>query len=285
MGIIHALQRLHGPVLDRIMLLVTQLGSEQAYIILLLAAYLGFDALVGRRLAVTFLAGFYLNQQLKMLFDTPRPFELDPAVRPSQAALDTALGSGFPSGHAQSSTTFWGLVAVYARRTWVSVAAALVIVLVCLSRLYLGVHLPIDVLGGIAVGALVVGAGLALDRVAWRLSPAVVVALGLAGPLALQLLAPTPDSGVMLGAMAAFLTGPELVRHRASGGAARRVAVVLLGVVLVFAVQIGSSLSVPDAVRHSTLGSFVRYLLVGWAGLLVTPLLARWWRLAPAAGG
>lgn len=284
MELIHALQRIHAPALDAAMLAITQLGSEQAYILLLLVAYLGVDARFGRRLAVVFLAGFQLNQYLKGVLDTPRPFELDPTVTPSAAARATALGSGFPSGHAQSSTTFWGLVAVHSRRRWVAAAAVAVAALVSFSRLYLGVHLPIDVLGGIAIGAAVAALGWPLTAWrgprprAWRL------ALGLAAPFALQLLAPTPDSGVLLGALAAFLTGPELVRHRVPGPLWARAATVVLGAALVFAVQLGTSLTVPDAVRHSLPGAFARYLVVGWTGVLLVPWLARRLRWAPATG-
>ena len=171
MEVIHVLQSVASPALDRLMLLLTELGSEQAYIVLLLIAYIGVDAGSGRRLAVYFLAGFYLNEQLKALFHTPRPFTIEPGIVRSPAALATAQGNGFPSGHAQSSTTFWGLAAIYGRRAWLTVVAVALVTLVSISRLYLGVHLPVDILGGILVGLAVVSAAAAVDRLRLRAAP------------------------------------------------------------------------------------------------------------------
>lgn len=283
MEVIHVLQSVGSPALDRFMLLVTQLGSQQAYIVLLLIAYLGVDARAGRRLALAFLAGFYLNEQLKAAFHTLRPFQIDPTVVRSPGALATAQGNGFPSGHAQGSTTFWGLAAAYGRRGWLTAVAVLVVLLVSLSRLYLGVHLPIDIVGGIGIGLLVVAAALGLERLALRPGRAVLVLAGLAVPLAVHLLWPTPDSGVLLGALAAFVVGPELVPHRPAGGWPARVALTLLGIVLVFGVQLGSSALIPDGVRHTPLVSFVRYLLVGATGTMLVPAVGRALRLVPRA--
>lgn len=282
MEVIHALQSVASPTLDRAMLLVTQLGSEQAYIVLLLIAYVGVDARVGRRLALYFLAGFYLNEQLKALFHTPRPFTIEPGVVRSQAALATAKGNGFPSGHAQSSTTFWGLAAVYGRRAWLTAVAVLLVVVVSLSRLYLGVHLPVDIVGGILVGLAVVSAGAAIDRL--RLAPrrSTVLLLGLGLPLAVHLLLPTPDSGVLMGALAAFVIGPELLPHDTRGPWPGRVALSVVGIVLVFAVQLGTSLLLPDAVRHGPFVAFARYLGVGLTGTLLVPALGRALRWTPA---
>ncbi len=282
MEVIHALQSAASPALDRLMLFVTQLGSEQAYIVLLLIAYIGVDARVGRRLAIYFLAGFYLNQQLKALFHTPRPFTLEPGIVRSPAALATAQGNGFPSGHAQSSTTFWGLAAVYGKRTWLTIVAVLLVLLVSLSRLYLGVHLPVDIAGGILVGLAVVSAAAAIDRL--RLEPrrSTVLLLGLGLPLAVHLLLPTPESGVLMGALAAFVVGPELLPHSTRGPWQGRAVLTVVGVVLVFAVQFGSGLLLSDAVRHAPLVAFARYLSVGLTGTVLVPALGRGLRLTPA---
>jgi undecaprenyl-diphosphatase len=71
-----------------------------------------------------------------------------------------AVSSSFPSGHAMSATVVYGTVAYLLVRlqkhTWAKVltlsGAIILILLICLTRLYLGVHYPSDVLGGIIVG-------------------------------------------------------------------------------------------------------------------------------------
>src|SRR5690606_29923802 len=95
-----------SPALDSLMLAVTQVGSEQAYVALLVVAFVAVDAERGRSLALTLLTGFYLNQLLKDAFFTQRPFQIDPTVARSEAAVATAPGNGFPSGHAQGTATF-----------------------------------------------------------------------------------------------------------------------------------------------------------------------------------
>ncbi len=283
MDTIHALQSVANPALDTLMLWITQIGSQHAYIALLLVTYLAVDARLGRTLALWVVATFFLNEHLKGAFHTDRPFELEPGVVRSKAALATALGDGFPSGHAQSSTTFWGLAAMRVRRAWLWVVAPVVVVLVCVSRLYLGVHLPVDVLGGLALGLVVVGVAVAFGRLRPRPSRALVVVAGVSVPLVLHLLLPVPDSGMLMGAAVAFVVGPALVPYEARGPLGARIGVAALGLVLVFGALLASSALVPDELRHGVVGAFVRYALIGSIGTMATPALARALRLTPVA--
>ncbi len=278
------LQQFASPTLDRAFQLITDLGSERAYIVLLLSVYLALDARLGRRLGVFVLFGFYLNFHLKGLVDAPRPFQIDPALGRTPEAVATGVGPGFPSAHAQSSLTFWGYAALWLRRTWVWVIALVLIALISLSRLYLGLHLPIDVLGGLVIGALflaLVSAAEPLWKSLKELPKTARVALGLLLPLALMLLLPPPgqEPDLILGALAAFLTAPLLVPYRPPEALWRRLLVALVGIVLVFAALSLSSLLLPEAVKRDPVGGFVRYLLIGYVGVLLVPYLAqRLWR-------
>ncbi|WP_459194415.1 phosphatase PAP2 family protein [Halosimplex sp. J119] len=76
-------------------------------------------------------------------------------------SVTTADGPGFPSGHALGSTMVWGglaLVVEWGTRRQRFAGAAAVIGIVSLSRLVLGVHYLVDVVVGIAVGAVLLGA-------------------------------------------------------------------------------------------------------------------------------
>lgn len=306
MDVINALQSVASPALDRAFLWITNLGSEQTYIVLLVVTFVAIDASAGRKIAIAFLAGYHLNQLLKGTFTTARPFELDPAVARSPEAVATALGAGFPSGHAQASTTFWGLAAAYARRSWFTLLASVLIAVVSISRLYLGLHLPVDVIGGILIGLVVVALGVTIARAVDRTSGrgtrsalrgtreprsapvrvrserAWVIVLGIAVPLALHLLLPTPESALFMGAGAAFITGPEFVRHETRGPWLGRAVLAVLGVAVVFGVLAATSATIPDDLRHSAVGSYFRYLVVGYAGTVLVPLLGRLLRLSPA---
>jgi membrane-associated phospholipid phosphatase len=276
--IIGFLQSFASPFMDSLMLAITNLGSEQVYIALLIAIFLGVDSRVGRRLGIFLLISFYLNQQLKMLIDTPRPFILDPTIARNQAAIDSAGGGGFPSGHAQGATTFWGLAAFYLRRRWLWWLAALMIILVSVSRLYLGVHWLVDVAGGIVIGIAIIGLTMLVDtfvttaiRIPWWL----IFLLGIAVPLALNIFAPSPESGLLTGAFAAYMTAPLLLEHHAPKTLWKRIILALLGVILVFAFLLGSSALLPEEFKRNPVGSFVRYLLLGYVGLLLTPWLGK----------
>lgn len=135
-----------------------------------------------------------LLETLKPFFAVPRPLGHDvaPAVEflpalltPVYEWMATASGYGFPSGHALGSTLVWGGLAWAVRvgrlRTRAAVAAVLV-TLIAASRVFLGVHYPVDVAFGVVVGLayLAVVLGLLRDAgQAFALATAVaVVALG-----------------------------------------------------------------------------------------------------------
>ncbi len=279
------LQQFASPTLDALMLVITDLGSELAYIAFLLVTYLAFDSRLGQRVAIYLLVSLYLNFHLKGLIDTPRPYELDPNLARSQAAVETGAGPGFPSGHAQGSLTFWGYVAASFQKAWFWVLAVFLVLTISLSRVYLGVHVPIDIVGGLVIGVVLIGLFLALDRWLEKVtlpSKGILFALGLLLPLALHLFLPTPDSEVLMGGLAAFATAPLLVPYRVEGSVWRRVLITLLGFVLVFAALFGSSLLLPEEVKRDSLVGFVRYFLIGYTGLALTPWLAQQTRLTPA---
>lgn len=103
-------------------------------------------------LLVATLGGILLDSVLKVGFNRPRPEIFSWGT--------TAVSSSFPSGHAMSATVVYTTVAYLAtrlqktRRARVATRtiAALLVLLICFSRVYLGVHYPSDVLAGIVVG-------------------------------------------------------------------------------------------------------------------------------------
>src|ERR1043166_1233044 len=103
-------------------------------------------------LLVATLGGILLDTVLKLGFNRPRPEVFHWGT--------TAVSSSFPSGHAMSATVVYSTVAYLATRLQKTPAARLatrataaaLIVLICFSRVYLGVHYPSDVLAGMIVG-------------------------------------------------------------------------------------------------------------------------------------
>lgn len=275
METVYLVQSIATPWLDTVLTWVTDLGSEEAYVALMVVTYLAVDARAGRAIGIALLASFLLNQYAKGWFATPRPFELDPSVIRTQRAVDGALGPGFPSGHAQSSTTFWGFAAVLAGRAWFWAVAVVLIALVAFSRVYLGVHVPADIVGGLAIGAVVVAVGAAWVRSGFEPPLPLALVLGVALPFGLHLAFPTPESDLLTGAMAALVVGPMLVPHRTDGALLGRVAVALVGLVLAFTVLIASSELLPEAIKRHPVGGYLRYVLLGASATVVAPWIGQ----------
>lgn len=285
METIHFLQSFASPTLDAFFRGVTALGSARAYIALLLVVYLAVDARLGQRVGTYLLFGFYLNFHLKGLVGTGRPFLLEPDVGRTPEATPMS-GPGFPSGHAQLALTFWGYTAWWLGRRWFWVLALLLVTLISLSRLYLGMHFLIDIVGGLAIGALYT-AVLAFAEPLWtglsRISRNMRALVGVLVPLGLLLVFPPPglEVDLILGGMAAFLSAPLLRPYTPPAALWRKVVVALMGLLLVFGVLTASSILLLEAWKRELLVGFVRYLLLGYVGLYLVPLLAQRIGLAP----
>jgi undecaprenyl-diphosphatase len=144
------------PFLTSFMVEVTPLGTGQVVLVIVgvAAAFLWHtEHKHSARLLLAATAGnILLNGVLKLYFHRPRPEVF--------VWQTHAVSSSFPSGHAMSATVVYGTVAYLLSRLqkhlWARVltltAAVVMILLICLTRLYLGVHYPSDVIAGIVVG-------------------------------------------------------------------------------------------------------------------------------------
>ncbi len=137
----------------------TFLGSEEFYFLVMPVFYWCVDAALGLRLGLMLALSNGVNAALKLGFHSPRPYWTDPGVK----ALASEPAFGLPSGHAQNSASMWGLMGRLARLRWVNAAAWVLVLLIGLSRIYLGVHFLSDVVAGWLAGGLLLAAFLKLD--------------------------------------------------------------------------------------------------------------------------
>ena len=126
------------------------MGTEEFFMVVLPVVYWCVDSSVGIRVAVILMISGGLNDALKMAFHGTRPYWY--SVQVKGLAAETSFG--VPSNHTQSATVIWGIIAAYLRKWWAWLVAVLLIIMIGLSRLYLGVHFPHDVLLGLLVGGL-----------------------------------------------------------------------------------------------------------------------------------
>lgn len=153
-GVIDALQGLRSGWLDALAHGVSFLGDEPFYLLLLPTLYWAVHRGVALRLILLFLFSAWLNEMLKAVLDVPRPTPGRVAV------LEARETGGIPSGHAQGSLVVWGYllarwpVAGGPARSAFLLGVGLLLLLIGVSRLYLGAHFPHDVVAGWMIGAL-----------------------------------------------------------------------------------------------------------------------------------
>ena len=139
------LSNFRNPVLDVFFSFITMFGEETFFIVIGLVFYWCISKKQGYYLLSVGLIGTILNQFLKLLFRIPRPWVQDPNFTIVEAAREQATGYSFPSGHTQTSVGIFGGIAVWNKNKIIRVISVALCILVPFSRLYLGVHTPLDV--------------------------------------------------------------------------------------------------------------------------------------------
>lgn len=198
LGLVQLLADHRDVFLTQIALAASFMGSTQGYILLILLFYVAWDKRLAIRLTVVLLATSSLTNLLKMLLHNPRPFVaqgtyLQKWAVPHSSARSLAAEYSTPSGHASGAAAFYAYLYGAIHRRAVRVAAVAAILLIGLSRPYLGVHYCEDVLLGWALGLAVALVALrysnALDAAWRRLSLGMQLALIVSACLAIWLIA------------------------------------------------------------------------------------------------
>ncbi len=145
MELLKLLEGIRNPVLDFFFSTVTKLGDETVFIIIGLIFFWCIDKWQGYYLLSIGFLGTVINQFLKLLFRIPRPWVRDPDFTIVESAREAASGYSFPSGHTQASVGGFGGIARWSRQKAIRIIAIIICFLVPLSRMYLGVHTPLDV--------------------------------------------------------------------------------------------------------------------------------------------
>lgn len=154
MNFLHWLENIRQPWLDKAMLAITYLGDEVAFLVIALILFWCVDKRKGYYVLSVGFLGTIINQFMKLWFRIPRPWVLDESLNPLEQALEGAGGYSFPSGHTQSSVGTFGGIAHCVKNKIVKAVCILVAILVPFSRMYVGVHTPLDV--GVAAAIAVV---------------------------------------------------------------------------------------------------------------------------------
>ena len=146
MPFLHFLQSIRNPFFDWFFALITHLGEETFFLVIAILFFWCINKREGYFILITGLIGTVVNQLAKLFFRVPRPWVLDPDFEIVESAREEATGYSFPSGHTQNIAGTYGSIAAYEPKKWKTILCTVLIVLVAFSRMYLGVHTPLDVI-------------------------------------------------------------------------------------------------------------------------------------------
>lgn len=144
MEILRAIAELRTPFGEKLWQILTFLGEETFIVVVLCLLFWCVNKNLSYKIGATFFLGGLLTQGLKITFQIPRPWVLDPNFKPVGTAIEAATGFSFPSGHTASAGSLFFPLAFSVRERWRWSLAAIPFI-VAFSRMYLGVHTLLDV--------------------------------------------------------------------------------------------------------------------------------------------
>ena len=156
MEFLRFLESIRTPVGDALMSFITLFGEETLFMVLALVFFWCIDKRRGYYLLFTGFTGLIGVQILKMSFRIPRPEVLDPNLTIVESAREAATGYSFPSGHTQCASALWGGMARTAKKRALQIGGVVLALLVGFSRMYLGVHTPLDVGVSLGIAAIII---------------------------------------------------------------------------------------------------------------------------------
>lgn len=156
MQLLYALEGIRTPLLDTLMAWITECGGELVFMAAAIAMFWCVSKSLGYYMLTVGFTGTVFNQFLKLAFRIPRPWVKDPNFTIVESARAAATGYSFPSGHTQNVFASFGCGLRWTKRTWLRIVCAAVIVLTAFSRMYLGVHTPLDVGVSFVIGLVLV---------------------------------------------------------------------------------------------------------------------------------
>jgi len=150
MSFLYWLESIRCPFLDAVMQAFTCFGEELAFLLLALTIFWCVSKEEGYYLLFVGFFGTVLNQFLKLLCRIPRPWVRDPSFTIVESARSGAGGYSFPSGHTQNAVGTLGGIARWHKNRALRIVCIVLAALTAFSRMYLGVHTPLDV--GVSFG-------------------------------------------------------------------------------------------------------------------------------------
>lgn len=264
------LQSYRTVLLDRFFLLITFLGNEEFYLFLFLVVYLSVNKRWGRGLAYIFLISTYINLLIKDMIALPRPYNSRFAI------LRRETSYSFPSGHAQVPLSTYGFLGLRVNKWSVWLVFIPLILMIGLSRIYIGVHYPHDLLGGWLIGLFILIIWEGTQHSRYNFPPIFAFILAIFLPIFLLLLFYSRESlktmATLMGVSLGFQLEEALVDFEVDGLLLQKIVRILVALPIIVLVWYGLKIILPDLLIFV----FIRYLVLGLAiSFFIPSLLSR----------
>lgn len=255
---------------------ITMLGDEIFYLIFIPIIYLCFNKVIGLNLITFYLASSISNAYLKDFFHTSRPSPEKVRV------LIKEDGYAFPSNHAQGAVVFFGYLLSGVKKNWLKIMLLIIISLVSLSRIYLGVHFPIDVFGGWIIGFLILIILLFLIEKyqVWEflsnynkkyfhhdyLIPILIISI----PLIIFLIYPTYSTGQIIGVLSGIILGATFEKRYIDFNPKAKLYIQVIKIIIALSVTLIIRIGLKEILPVADFFTYTRYFVTGlWLTFLM----------------
>lgn len=266
--ILRSIQSIANPFLDMLFQLITICGEQIVLISIISIIYWTLDKKFGEYIAYSVLTSVLLNNAIKDIFKMKRPIG-EEGIRTLRA--ETATGYSFPSGHTQGASSFYGAMAIYLKKKTMYIIAAIMIILVGFSRLYLGVHYPKDVIVGAILGVLTSFICYKLYMKFDNKMMLYIITFVIFIP-ALTFAHSTDfikGMGTYLGFLVGIFIEKKYVNFSTEGSTRNKIIRVLLGLLILISLKSGLKLILPSG----NMFAFIRYTLISFIGIGIYPMI------------
>ncbi len=295
MDFLYLLEQIRVPWLDTIMLTITRLGEETVFLVVALIMFWCVEKRHGYYLMAVGFVGTLANQFMKLLYRIPRPWVIDENFTILEQAREAASGYSFPSGHTQSAVGTFGVIATITKRSWVRVLAVAAAILVPFSRMYIGVHTPLDVVVAALIAvALIIIIHPIIYQKDGKYIPVlfgVMIAMAVAFLCYVELY-PFPDDidphnlasgiknaytllGALLGLLVVYIADEKWIRFPTKAVLWAQLCKIIGGLGIVLLVKSGLKTPI-NALFGESVGTSVRYFLIVVVAGALWPLTFRW---------
>ena len=281
-NVVEWIQSFQTDFLDFFFIAISFIGEQYVYITVIGIVYWTYNKKFGEFLGISLACTSVANNTLKEIVNAPRPF-MEYPNRINNLRSSTSTGMSFPSGHTQNFSTFLFAIAFYLKKKWIFITASILVVLMMISRMYLGVHYLEDVVAAAIIGLII---AYTLHHYYNKiydnqklLHKIYLITILISLPITLILGSEDlfKAYGILCGVMLAVMYEKKNVNFTLDVSSLKKTIRVILGLIIMLSLQVGLKELYSPFLEEGTylfdVFSSIRYFLLSFIGLGLYPIL------------